>query len=174
MQNPVARSAAALGCALLLAACGTTDRIRALVSPPRPPLPPTRIGVDLYAEPQQPLAAAAVDTPERAAQIALGDPPLIAHLRDIDGRYAGRRRARLTWTASVRRVPPLPEDPAAAADADASADEPPYWRVEIASSDVRDAAVYYLCDLRVGTDGSRSDAGRTPAQRCRWEPLSRR
>jgi hypothetical protein len=167
MSGRAARSAA-LACALLFAACGTTERVRALVSPPPPPSP-TRISVDLYADPKQAPDLAAVETPERAAEIALANPALIEHLREIDGRYAGRRLPRLRWTAIVQRVPPIPADRAEAVAADAAAKEPPYWRVDVTSQDVRQSSVFYTCALRIGVNGSRLDAVSTPPQLCRWQ-----
>jgi hypothetical protein len=168
MSDRAARFAS-LACALLLAACGTTERVRALVSPPPPPPPPTRISVDLYVEPKQPPDPAAVETPERAAEIALANPPLIEHLREIDGRYAGRRLPRLRWTAIVQRVPPIPEDPAQTAAVDAAAKEPPYWRVDVTSQDVRQSSVFYTCELRISLDGTRLDAVSSPPQLCHWQ-----
>jgi hypothetical protein len=126
---------------------------------------------DIYAEARpaafRAMATGPIRTPAAAAQLALADVVLLRHLQMIDGRYAGRRMPRLTWTARIARVPPLAAD--AAALAAEAPDDDAYWRVELLSSDVRGSSLFYACEVRVGAGGESLDRDKTPLELCGWQ-----
>jgi hypothetical protein len=153
---------------LALPGCMMYERMRMALDPPALPRP-TQIRFDPYGALELEAAYAAfaetrgvASTAAAAAGVLIGDEALLQHLRMIDARYAGRRMPRLTWTAEVRRVPPLgsPED---------RRGTPVTWDVAIVSSKVRNGGSYYQCDARVSAAGVNLSGDRDPASLCRWQ-----
>jgi hypothetical protein len=153
--------------AALLAGCTTAGQLRgglAGLGSSTPPADPTSIDFDLYADARnaayRAFALGPIESPRAAAELALGDVVLLQHLQKIDGRYAGRRMPRLSWSAKVERVPPpVPGKP----------NPKEYWSVKLVSSDVRGSQLFYGCDLRVGMRGENLNRGRLPIELCRWQ-----
>jgi hypothetical protein len=126
---------------------------------------------DIYARrPVEPDAA--IESEDDAIARVIGNPAVAEHLRQIDADYAGRRTVPLRWLVRARTETRIPKEsklagPDREAVASALASDGSVWWVEV-SSDVREAQIFYVCEVTLARGGSELTPFDEPPRRCRW------